>query len=170
MVDNTRMCYMRANGGQFVADHLMPLLPRLATEDDVVLLNFGLHTAGNGTLWGYIQELKAFGSIYEKLKPKLPQFIWRQTSVQHFTNLIGQSLFAFINSPYLPLSLGFFPSLILSPFSSLSSGLCSSLSSSSFSRADKLLLISNASDAFLGVQVILHHFPHTREINTVIPQ
>ena len=91
MASNTRMCYMRGNDGTFVANSLLPLLPRLASKEDLVLLNFGLHSKGNGTLWGYIQELKTFAQAYDQLKEQLPQFIWRQTSVQHFANLIGDS-------------------------------------------------------------------------------
>ena len=90
MYGNTRMCFLRANVGSFVAESLMPLLPRLATPDDIVLLNFGLHSNDNGTLWGYIQELEAFGEQYQRHKERMPQFLWRQTSVQHFTTIIGE--------------------------------------------------------------------------------
>ena len=55
MYGGTRMCFLRANTGSFVAQNLMPLIPRLASREDVVLLNFGLHSNDNGTLWGYIQ-------------------------------------------------------------------------------------------------------------------
>lgn len=84
------MCYLRANEGIFAAESLMPLLPRLASTEDLVLMNFGLHSKDNGTLYGYIQELKSFGHVYEELKHQLPQFIWRQTSVQHFKNFLGK--------------------------------------------------------------------------------
>lgn len=90
MYGGTRMCFLRSNEGSFFAESLMPLLPRLSRPDDVVLLNFGLHTHDNGTLWGYIQELEAFGRAYAAHKDGLPQFLWRQTSVQHFTTIIGK--------------------------------------------------------------------------------
>ncbi len=89
MFGGTRMCFLRANTGSFVAQNLMPLIPRLATRDDIVLLNFGLHSNDNGTLWGYIQELEAFGEQYQRRKSEMPQFLWRQTSVQHFDTPIG---------------------------------------------------------------------------------
>ena len=59
------MCFMRANTGSFVADSLMPLIPRLTTKDDIVLLNFGLHSNDNGTLYNYIQ-VQAFAEITRK--------------------------------------------------------------------------------------------------------
>jgi hypothetical protein len=89
MYGGTRMCFLRANTGSFVAKNLMPLLPRLASKHDIVLLNFGLHSNDNGSLWGYIQELEAFGEQYEQHKQQMPQFLWRQTSVQHFDTPIG---------------------------------------------------------------------------------
>jgi len=89
MYGGTRMCFLRANTGSFVAKNLMPLIPRLAVPEDVVLLNFGLHSNDNGTLWGYIQELEAFGEQYQRQKEQMPQFLWRQTSVQHFDTPIG---------------------------------------------------------------------------------
>lgn len=46
---------MRANTGSFLAENLMPLIPRLASKEDIVLANFGLHTNDNGSLWNYIQ-------------------------------------------------------------------------------------------------------------------
>lgn len=90
MYGGTRMCFLRANTGSFVAKNLMPLLPRLASKHDIVLLNFGLHSNDNGSLWGYIQELEAFGEQYEQHKQQMPQFLWRQTSVQHFDTPIGE--------------------------------------------------------------------------------
>lgn len=51
------MCFLRANTGSFLAESLMPLLPRLTQKEDIVLLNFGLHTNDNGSLWNYIQVL-----------------------------------------------------------------------------------------------------------------
>ena len=89
MYKNTRMCFLRANLGSFVADNLMPLLPRLAKKEDLVLINFGLHSNDNGTMFGYMAELDRFGQAYQQYKAELPIFLWRQTSVQHFTTPIG---------------------------------------------------------------------------------
>ena len=37
-----------------------------------------------------VQELKAFGLLYQDEKDIMPQFIWRETSVQHFDTPLGQ--------------------------------------------------------------------------------
>ena len=56
MQQGSRMCFLRANFGTFVAHNLLPLLPRLTKQEDIVLLNFGLHAYDNGTLHGYRHE------------------------------------------------------------------------------------------------------------------
>ncbi len=58
MQQGSRMCFLRANFGTFVAHNLLPLLPRLTKQEDIVLLNFGLHAYDNGTLHGYRRVLK----------------------------------------------------------------------------------------------------------------
>ena len=91
MYGNTRMCFLRANEGSFMAENLLPLLPRLTAKDDIVLVNFGLHSNDDGSLRGYIKELEAFAAKYKELESQLPQFVWRQTSTQHFDSLLGTS-------------------------------------------------------------------------------
>lgn len=39
-----------------------------------------------------MQELKAFGLLYQDQKDIMPQFIFRETSVQHFDTPLGMSL------------------------------------------------------------------------------
>ena len=63
---------MRANTGSFVADSLMPLIPRLTNKDDIVLLNFGLHSNDNGTLYNYIQVQGRLETLCGDLVPVLP--------------------------------------------------------------------------------------------------
>lgn len=36
-----------------------------------------------------MQELKEFGYRYQEDKENMPQFIWRETSVQHFDTPLG---------------------------------------------------------------------------------
>ena len=62
----------------------LPLLPKVATPDDLLVLNFGIH---HGKEYG--QQLRKFVAYWKAHRGSLPRLLWQQSAAQHFNNPWG---------------------------------------------------------------------------------
>ena len=66
----------------------LPLLPKVATPDDLLVLNFGIHHGKE-----YAQQLREFVAYWEAHRGSLPRLLWQQSAAQHFSNPWGDGQF-----------------------------------------------------------------------------
>lgn len=89
LVEDTKICMLRANYGPRMASVMLPALAKLTKDEDIVVMNFGLWSNN-------MEELKLhaslFKSSFEYHKSKLPKrTFWRQTSAQHYQTPSGKT-------------------------------------------------------------------------------
>lgn len=85
LVEGTHICYLRADQAHTVHELVLPLLMKLGTPEDIMVLNVGLHYSPT-----YEQELQAIAAFHDKHKTKMPTLIWMDTPPQHFETPLGE--------------------------------------------------------------------------------
>lgn len=96
----TRLCHLRVN---FPAEmvRLLPDYERLTmNHSDIVVFNAGLWLNDVET---YTREMQEFVAYYQEHKARLPYFLWRDSSVQHFNTPVGNYLTDPVSWDCLPL-------------------------------------------------------------------
>ncbi|KAK9821033.1 hypothetical protein WJX74_003942 [Apatococcus lobatus] len=85
--EGTRICHLRANMGDWLADILMPRMVALgARTNDIAVVNFAVWI----NEWHeYRDNLARFAGAYMTRGAELPFIIWRDASVQHFNSPDG---------------------------------------------------------------------------------
>ena len=84
--EGSRLCHLRINfPGELV--RLLPDYERLTMKhSDTVIFNVGLWLNDVET---YTREMQEFATYYHEHKKRLPFFLWRDSSVQHFNTPVG---------------------------------------------------------------------------------
>ena len=85
LVEDSHICYLRADQAQTVHELVMPLMMQLGRPEDIMILNVGLHYSPR-----YEQELRAIAAFHDMNKTKLPILIWMDTPPQHFLTTLGE--------------------------------------------------------------------------------
>lgn len=70
-------------------DRVLPALPKIASPNDTMVLNFGLH---HHTVGDYIAALKHFAEYHRQHHTQLPFMVWMDTAPQHFDTPSGTPL------------------------------------------------------------------------------
>lgn len=88
-VEDTKFCMLRANYGPRMASVIIPALTRLARDEDIVVMNFGLWSNSLEELDMHTQLFKA---SFEYHRSQLPnRTFWKETTAQHYQTPSGQS-------------------------------------------------------------------------------
>ena len=70
--------------GRHMYGQALPLLPKVAAPDDLLVLNFGIHHGKE-----YSLQLRQFVAYWKAHRSSLPRLLWQQSAAQHFNNPAG---------------------------------------------------------------------------------